>query len=234
MKPLTPLPNYDEVLCRIAGLLEAAWRASARAVNTIMTATYWEIGWQIVEGEQEGADRAEYGARMVERLSEDLTARFGRGFGIVNLTLMRRFYLAWPQGQIRQTPSGEFVSPCAASSSNLSVEISQTPSAKSPSAEGIVVARDPDSPTEKPADRILQTPSEEFVSPCATSVSGPAGAIAQTASAQFTITRPSPLPWSHYVKLLASQYKMTLPDEQLLVAELKRTQNLLTSKGIRP
>jgi predicted nuclease of restriction endonuclease-like (RecB) superfamily len=98
-----------------------------------MTATYWEIGRQIVEGEQEGADRAEYGARLVKRLSADLTARFGRGFGIANLKHMRAFYFAWPHGQIGQTPSSQFVSPCAASTSGPRGDILPTPSAKSPS-----------------------------------------------------------------------------------------------------
>jgi DUF1016 N-terminal domain len=52
-------------------------------------------------------DRAEYGKRLIERLSCDLTNRFGRGFGYVNLTQMRRFYLAWPAPRILQTVSEE-------------------------------------------------------------------------------------------------------------------------------
>jgi len=58
MKPLTPLPNYNEILGRIVGLLEGARRASARSVNTIMTTTYWEVGRQIVEWELGGTGRA--------------------------------------------------------------------------------------------------------------------------------------------------------------------------------
>jgi hypothetical protein len=203
MKPLTLLPHYDEILGRIVGLLEAARRASARAVNSVMTATYWEIGRQIVEGEQQGADRAEYGARMVERLSDDLTARFGRGFGIANLRHMRAFYLAWPEAAIRQTPSSESLSPYAASSSNISVEISQTPSAKSPSLEEAALRKDGGTPCEQPATGILQTPSEEFASACGQSISGLSTEIAQTLSAQFPVTRTFPLPWSHYVRLLS-------------------------------
>lgn len=134
MKPLTSMPDYDGVLARIVGLLEAARRASARSVNTIMTATYWEIGRQIVEGEQEGADRAEYGTRLLERLSQDLTVRFGRGFGLINLKYMRRFYLAWPPSEIRQTLSDESVSPYSIRSCDPSSEILQTVSAKSAAA----------------------------------------------------------------------------------------------------
>jgi predicted nuclease of restriction endonuclease-like (RecB) superfamily len=73
-----------------------------------MTATYWEIGPRVVEFEQGGQDRSQYGSKLLERLSADLTSRFGRGFSVINLRQMRRFYLLWPTGQIRQTLSVEF------------------------------------------------------------------------------------------------------------------------------
>jgi hypothetical protein len=104
-KPATELAGYDDVLTGIVELLETARRTSARAVNAVMTATYWEVGRRIVEGEQQGAGRAEYGSRLIKRLSGDLTARFGRGFGVVNLAQMRRFYLAWAPATIFQTVS---------------------------------------------------------------------------------------------------------------------------------
>lgn len=69
---------------------------SARSVNAIMTATYWEIGRRIVEHEQGGEKRAGYGEALIPRLAQDLTTRFGRGFGVDNLELMRSFYLAFP------------------------------------------------------------------------------------------------------------------------------------------
>ena len=53
--------SYGDVLASMVDLLESARRASARAVNCVMTATYWEIGRRIVELEQGGEDRAEYG-----------------------------------------------------------------------------------------------------------------------------------------------------------------------------
>ncbi|MEI1376780.1 PDDEXK nuclease domain-containing protein [Nostoc sp.] len=65
---------------------------------------YWEIGRRIVELEQGGEKRAEYGAAVITRLSEDLTARFSKGFSKTNLEQMRRFYLEW---QIAQTLSGQ-------------------------------------------------------------------------------------------------------------------------------
>ena len=104
---ITPAANYGNVHDAIIALLEAARRTAARSVNAVMTATYWEIGRRIVESEQAGESRANYGEQLLKRLAEDLTARFGRGFGIANLRQMRNFYLAWPSQQIHQTLSGE-------------------------------------------------------------------------------------------------------------------------------
>lgn len=98
---------YESVLQEMVGLLEAARRRTARVVNGIMTMTYWEIGRRIVEYEQHGADRARYGDGLIQRLSKDLSQRMGRGFGFVNLTQMRRFYLCWPPTRILQTASEE-------------------------------------------------------------------------------------------------------------------------------
>jgi len=72
-----------------------------------MTATYWEIGRRIVEHEQGGKERAEYGVELLERLGSDLTARFGRGFSYPNLYKFRQFYLAFPGDEILSTLSIE-------------------------------------------------------------------------------------------------------------------------------
>jgi hypothetical protein len=103
--------NYNEVHADIVALLDAARTASVRSVNALMTATYWEIGRRIVELEQQGEARTDYGEQLVERLAKDLTRRFGRGFGRPNLWQMRAFYQARPPQQILQTPSGESVTP---------------------------------------------------------------------------------------------------------------------------
>lgn len=95
--------GYDAVLTGLVGLLEQARRQAVRSVNAVMTATYWEIGRRLVEVEQGGQARAEYGAELLKRLSADLTARFGRGFSRQNLQQMRQFYTTW---QNRQTLSG--------------------------------------------------------------------------------------------------------------------------------
>jgi predicted nuclease of restriction endonuclease-like (RecB) superfamily len=99
--------GYGDVLASMVDLLESARRLSARAVNSIMTATYWEMGRRIVELEQGGAGRAKYGQELIPQLAADLTKRFGRGFSEANLKFMRQFYTFWP---IRQTVSGESAS----------------------------------------------------------------------------------------------------------------------------
>jgi len=101
--------QYGEIRNDIVTLLQAARNASARSVNGLMTATYWEIGRRIVESEQQGQQRAEYGEALIKRLAEDLEPRFGRGFGWRNLTQMRAFFLAWPASKILQTPSAKSV-----------------------------------------------------------------------------------------------------------------------------
>jgi predicted nuclease of restriction endonuclease-like (RecB) superfamily len=98
---------YNDIHAGIVELLEKARRTAVRSINSIMTATYWEIGRRLVEFEQKGAERAEYGAMLIERLAADLTVRFKRGFTKTNLWNMRAFYLAWPQEDILQTVSGE-------------------------------------------------------------------------------------------------------------------------------
>ena len=85
--------DYDTVVSGVVELLDAARRASARVVNTLMTATYWEIGRRIVEHEQAGEKRAGYGEELIEGLSHDLSKKYGRGFGVIQLRTMRQFYL---------------------------------------------------------------------------------------------------------------------------------------------
>ena len=97
---------YQTVFGDVSKIIDAARDSAARSVNAAMTAAYWLIGRRIVEFEQSGEERAEYGTALMERLAEDLTGRFGRGFSRQNLQHMRLFYLAYPIEKIRQTPSG--------------------------------------------------------------------------------------------------------------------------------
>ena len=106
----SPERVYLGLVQDLSGLLETARRASVRAVNTVMTATYWEIGRRIVQFEQAGEKRAEYGSELLNRLGRDLSLRFGKGFSRRSLQKMRTFYLAFPSAEIRPTPSAKFES----------------------------------------------------------------------------------------------------------------------------
>ena len=100
--------NYNLLIGDISSLLESARRTSARAVNTILTAAYWEIGRRIIEFEQSGEERAEYGHQLLKNLSYDLTKNFGRGFSADNLESMRLFYLTYSLIEISETVSRKF------------------------------------------------------------------------------------------------------------------------------
>lgn len=97
--------HYLKIHDKIIKLLENARLVTVQKINSIMTATYWEIGHNIVEFEQKGKERATYGDELIKQLSKDLTNQFGRGFSRRNLAQMRQFYLNWP---ILQTPSAKF------------------------------------------------------------------------------------------------------------------------------
>ncbi|HEY3359668.1 MAG TPA: DUF1016 N-terminal domain-containing protein [Polyangia bacterium] len=212
------LDGYEVVLGDVVGLLEGARRSAVRAVNAAMTATYYAIGRRLVEEEQRGQARAGYGEALVERLATDLAARFGRGFGRRNLFQMRAFYLAYR-------------------------EKVQTLSAQSPEPAG---------------DGKVQMPSA--LSPLPSSV----------------LATSFPLPWSHYVRLLAlrdpearsfyeaealrggwthrqldrqvaavaryaleglpnkvlaAEYRTTLPAEKTLAAEVRKARRLVERKA---
>jgi len=96
--------GYAGIHGDIVALLEAARRSAARSVNALMTASYWEIGRRIVEFEQGGQERAAYGKALLKRLSADLSAQFGRGFGVDSLESMRLFYLTYPPKPISESP----------------------------------------------------------------------------------------------------------------------------------
>lgn len=80
VKKGSTISGYDSILSGIVDLLESARHASARSINTIMTAAYGEVGRRIVEFEQYGKKRAGYGEQLLKQLSADLKQRFGRAF----------------------------------------------------------------------------------------------------------------------------------------------------------
>ena len=112
--------RYQGLLLSISELLFDGRRHAAKALNTVLTRTYWSIGQHLVEYEQGGKERAAYGTELLKQLSRDLQARLGRGFSERNLEQMRQFYLQW---QNSQTLSAD-------SATEQSQAISQTTSAK--------------------------------------------------------------------------------------------------------
>jgi len=193
--------DYGRLVSDISGLLEQARCTAVRSTNSILTAAYWEIGRRIVEFEQGGKARAEYGEQLLIWLSRDFTAKFGRGFSRSNLQQMRLFYLGW---EICQTPSGKLEAHAVIPAASRRIRVKncqtlfgqfetqvklstvaeerrakkcQTPSAKS-EARGVVPE--------------LSLESAEVLAPAATST-------------QWVSALPSafPLSWSQYVHLMS-------------------------------
>ena len=96
--------NLNALVEPIAQIIEQARGQVRQAGNSAMVHSYWHIGEMIVEHEQQGASRAEYGTQQLQVLSAQLTERLGKGFDVTNLRNMRRFYTAFPN---RETVSLE-------------------------------------------------------------------------------------------------------------------------------
>lgn len=97
MSKISPTPE-EHLYERIAAILDEARARVARTVNTAMVHAYWLIGREIVEVEQNGAERAGYGDELLKALSAKLRRRFGKGFNLTGLKRMRQFYRAFPEG----------------------------------------------------------------------------------------------------------------------------------------
>lgn len=101
-------PVAEALFQRVVAILDQARANVARSVNSNMVLAYWLSGREIVLVVQEGEERAEYGQRVLETLSERLAERFGRGFSVANLKNFRQFYLAFPDRiEIRYPPGSE-------------------------------------------------------------------------------------------------------------------------------
>lgn len=85
-----------ECLACVRAILQSARHQALQTVNAAMVQAYWQIGREIVEEEQRGKDRAEYGARLVEELAAGLTREYGKGFNARNLWYMKDVYQAFP------------------------------------------------------------------------------------------------------------------------------------------
>ena len=93
---------------KIIKILNKAREQVVQSVNRAMVYAYYEVGRMIVEEEQNGKERAEYGKQILKELSEKLTIEFGKGFSETNLKQMRQFYLVYQDYEKSQTLSDEF------------------------------------------------------------------------------------------------------------------------------
>lgn len=102
--------EIQDLLKELHEIISSARQAVNKNVNTIQVLTNFEIGHRIIENEQKGEKRAEYGKTLIKILADKLTKEFGSGFSKRNLEYMRHFYLEYKNRseQIAQTLSAQF------------------------------------------------------------------------------------------------------------------------------
>lgn len=91
--------NYRKLVENIGGIYQNGRKAAFQAVDTTMVLTYWNIGREIVEFEQKGRIKAEYGSGILEKLSKDLKLKHGPGFSRSNIVYMRLLYIKYPKSE---------------------------------------------------------------------------------------------------------------------------------------
>ncbi|MPY24503.1 PDDEXK nuclease domain-containing protein [Shewanella sp. YLB-07] len=94
-KPIEAVQS-KQLLVALRELLSQSRQKLQQTVNSTMVQTYWQVGHLIVEHEQQGAERAQYGKQVLQQLADELTAEFGKGFDLTNLRRMRMFYQVFP------------------------------------------------------------------------------------------------------------------------------------------
>jgi predicted nuclease of restriction endonuclease-like (RecB) superfamily len=111
--------SFVPLIAEVRKLIQSARRTAGSVVNTLQVLTNFEIGRRIVEHEQKGGKRAEYGRELLKTLSARLTEEFGKGFSVTNLQLMRKFFMEnririqqqptvkLPSSEIQQQPAGK-------------------------------------------------------------------------------------------------------------------------------
>ena len=195
---------FDE----IRTLIVSARTTVARGVDLVQVHTNFEIGRRIVEQEQRGKGRAEYGKEVLKALAERLTDEFGKGFSLSNLKSMRQFYLQ-NQDRIGRSLIGQL---SESQSTTKKVEVSPKPS----KGETVQPQKAPSRGDEK-----SQSVTGQF--PISQTLTGKLAAEVQTASRPFTLS------WTHYVFLLGiknpderSFYEIDACTQGWTVRELKR------------
>jgi predicted nuclease of restriction endonuclease-like (RecB) superfamily len=100
------LLSDNSLFDRVVSILEQSRAISVHAINKQMVIAYWLIGREIVMEIQEGEDRAKYGKQIIEKLSEQLTKKYGKGFSVTSLQYYRKFYQAYINRKIIPHPVG--------------------------------------------------------------------------------------------------------------------------------
>ena len=90
--------NEEQLFKQRKQMLDTARRHIANTVNSTTVEAYWQVGKYIVEYEQQGKSRAEYGKGVIKNLSQRLMDEYGGGFTVPNLKFMRQFYMCYPKG----------------------------------------------------------------------------------------------------------------------------------------
>lgn len=91
--------SYTNLLQNIGNVLGKGRQQMATAVNTAMVQTYWNIGRHIVEYEQQGKERADYGSNLINKLSHDLSNLYGKGFSKSNILYIRKLYTTFRKSE---------------------------------------------------------------------------------------------------------------------------------------
>ena len=112
MTDLTLHSNTESFIGDIKRLVEQGRNAAYGAVNAVMIETYWRIGQRIVEQEQKGKERADYGTQLIEMLSQELTRTYGKGFSGRYLRAFRHFYLVVPDIEIWKSRFPNLITVC--------------------------------------------------------------------------------------------------------------------------
>lgn len=93
------ISRTNSIINRVSNVIDTARSKIYHTINHTMLETYWNIGKEIIEEEQQGQERAEYGKEIIDNLSQELTDRYGKGFSSRNLRNMRPFYLLFSNWQ---------------------------------------------------------------------------------------------------------------------------------------
>ena len=92
--------NYQAIITDIKDIISSGQKIAYNATNKAMILTYWHVGKRIVEQEQNGNERAQYGQALIDALADELTKEYGKSFSKRNLQYFRKFYIAFPDERI--------------------------------------------------------------------------------------------------------------------------------------